>query len=272
MFGSKSLQCRGVKKAGWKYLDDTLPSGRRNKIEKHLTTCVNCRTEYSRRMGILEALKQGMPVDMALVRGAKSSSRHLLRLALTGAMITFIFAAGWYALSISDFGTRLADWKTSIVGIFATSSSAVIEEKTATGTPPEDAAPSEPQPPSLAVSTPAVTPPSTVSVRSGRPHTKAVMQLVNSEPRTQSSLGKTKAKSKEIKVGKREWAVVSRKDGKADMKSPNPPISQNNPKSATRNPNLESAATQNPSSSLIQVYDESGQLIKSEQIKAGGKK
>lgn len=272
MFGSKSLQCRGVKKAGWKYLDDTLPSGRRNKIEKHLTTCVNCRTEYSRRMGILEALKQGMPVDTALVRGAKPSKRHLLRLALICAMVTSTITAGWYALSISDFGTRLADWKTSIAGIFTTSSSAEIEERMATGTPPEDAAPPEPQPSSLAISSSAVAPLSTASVRSGRPHTKAVMQLVNSEPRTQSPLGKAKAKSKEIKVGKREWEVVIRKDGKADMKGLNRPISQNNPKSATRNPNLESAATQSPSSSLIQVYDESGQLIKSEQIKAGGKK
>lgn len=265
MFGLKPLQCKGVKKAGWRYLDDTLPSGKRTKIQKHLTACVNCRTEYTRRMGILEALRQGMPIDTTLVHGVKSSGRRLLRLALTGVIMILVFAAGWYALSGSDLGTQLASWKTNIAGILTTLSSAEIEEKTTTGLPPENTPPPEPQPFSLPVSPPAASPPSTASIRAGQPGTEAVMQPVNSEPRTQSSLGKIKGGSKQSKAGNREQGVENGKERKTDLKDPNRPARRDIPKS-------EGSPTRNLNSPQIQVYDESGQLIKSERVKAGGQK
>jgi hypothetical protein len=263
MFGLKTLQCRGVKKAGWHYLDDTLSASRRAKIEKHLTACLNCRTEYTRRMGVLEALKQGMPIDAALVQET-SPKKRFFRLALTGLMILLAVAAGagWYSLSSSDFGFRISDLKSRIAALFP--APAEVQEKK----PLRRMSSQNPEKPLIQPSALALFPHEssiapTASIRLVKPKARSVTKPVNSEPRFQVSGFGVQDSGQQVGDG----------TNRSTIRIPHSAIrDRNNPKSKQSETRTPKPETRNLNNSRIQVYDESGRLIKSEQVKAGGRK
>lgn len=264
MFELKALRCRSVKKAGWRYLDDTLSAGRRAKIEKHLTACLNCRTEYTRRMGVLEALQQGLPINAALVQKTKSARpKRSLRLALIVPAILLAVGVGGYLFISPPPSTRIwiSGWKSRISGFFTTSSSADIKEKTIHGKPVKDSKSSAVQPSSTILSHNEAFAAPTASVRVIKPEAEAVMQPVNSEPIDWGSgfgaIRELPLRGSGEKAQRREDRVERNR-----VQSEKPAAGKiHNPKPETRS----------GSGSQIKVYDESGQLIKSERVKAGGK-
>jgi len=208
-------------------------------------------------MAVLEALKQGMPIDTALVKQTKSISKHRpLRLALIGLMALLTVGAGWYLFATSPtWSDWAADWKMRVSGHFTRTSSADVKERTFVRSSAKTAVTPVGESSSfvLADRERFVAPKATVRVIV--PEADAVILPVNAEPKERGSgFG---VPGSEEQTRQRE----ERNSGKkvqSDMSQVGKPYSSESENGGG-------------SGAKIEVYDESGQLIKRERVRTGGR-
>ncbi len=61
------LRCGRVRKRRWRYLDNTLSPRERTWVARHLERCLGCRAEFARSAFALESLQKGLPTEPNLL-------------------------------------------------------------------------------------------------------------------------------------------------------------------------------------------------------------
>ncbi len=77
------LHCGRVRRQRWQYLDGTLSDRQRAAIEAHLMQCIGCRAEYARAACALESLQKGLPLEPDMLPARPRRWRIVLLLTLT---------------------------------------------------------------------------------------------------------------------------------------------------------------------------------------------
>ncbi len=215
--------CGWTRRHLWRYVEGSLPSALRARVEQHLAVCVPCRAAWVQAQEVLEALQAGKPLTAEQQRILqRARARTPLSKVAIALIVVLLVGAGvvWWRMQ----GESLwALWGTGVPRPQPTAASAPAAQ-------PTPSAPSEPIVGILTTSEPSAVP-------EPEPKPPAVAPKAIAEPRPP-----------------KPPSGAPQRRARHDQPRPS------QPRSATRpTPTL-------PAEGTVEVYDESGALIKREQL------
>ncbi|MFQ3611395.1 MAG: zf-HC2 domain-containing protein [Fimbriimonadales bacterium] len=258
------MSCRKARQLKWRFLDRTLDNATHAQLEAHLRVCIPCRHDYTLSAQALEALKKGVELSPELRKALERPRNPALRLAVGLALIALILVgSGWYL------------WQTKWF-------ERVLSQRPAALAP-------------TAASNPTSRPISEIKVPVNLSEQADLMPGIGGAPHDpEASPSDSNPQPAQTTENEPSPLPVHAQTGIASPPSPNPPAPQATPKAVdnTPKPNQAPARPARPSQrransrppqasptqrpplpeGTIEVYDESGQLIKRDQLPAGGKR
>ncbi len=84
------IGCRKARQLKWRFLDRTLDNATYAQVEEHLRVCIPCRHDYTLSAQALEALKKGVDLSPELRKALERPRSPVLRLALGVSLIMLV--------------------------------------------------------------------------------------------------------------------------------------------------------------------------------------
>ncbi len=257
------IGCRKVRQLKWRFLDRTLDNATYAQVEAHLRVCIPCRHDYTLSAQALEALKKGVELSPELRKALERPRFPALKLALGMVLIALVLAGGGWSVWQSGWLER---W--------------LAQRPTAVAPPPQ---PNTEASPITRLKVPVATgeQPGLMAGMGGAPEQTEALDLPTEKPTATSEPPPDKPTPPSVEPANNTSAQVPPPTPQQVAPQPKPTQAPERPARPARPAQRPKASTASQSApaqraplpeGTIEVYDESGQLIKREKLPSGEKR